>query len=693
MKYCLIFLQCFFICSFSLCANENFNIDDRSHDFIDRDFEVSRLWDTVIAKRCGDILFLGQIKWGELLFTGGIFVNEETIYRILLIDLKSKNEKNFSVKELPRTTASISMNCQRFSLDNGLYELQDDKMKKIKEVKDSLQNLTVDYSGIKFLDNGRISYLRNDSLNGLELVVCDIKNNKKIDIYRPSGTLENYNISGNLLSYVSTINNKREAFIIDLKTKEKSNISIIRHSSSKKLLINNIDTYLNERGELFTINRMNQDSGSSYKGWFYIILDSKGKEVTDFHALKIQKSKEGIYAINNSIGGGSVSITLHSINDKKMTPIKVEGVKKLDRRVKAENVLILSSSIMKEEVVSLKNQNLNSLYKNGNYQDLANHEILDLEGQNRKLPATILIPKINKPKSIVIFLHGGGFNGHGYGAGDLNAYDLNLLDADNIIYKINTYGDYFPDASYDSPSETRSIMQWGGDEIEDIAAAYDQMRERYPDLPIILMGFSHGAYLTSLMGTRYAEKRNFSAYIPLFGVWDLSIEDRNGNMATKGRLALSDRHFHDPGNLRAVFTYDEKIINENGLTSIRIDKKITIEAAKIELQKIRAAGNDVDYLYFDLPASYYERRNPLVSLDKVIKPFLVIHGGQDLNVSSNHQTLLLKNLSEDKKSLFEAVIYADEGHGVFLRDNAIDFQERLLNFVKKIQLPKEHGRS
>jgi pimeloyl-ACP methyl ester carboxylesterase len=331
------------------------------------------------------------------------------------------------------------------------------------------------------------------------------------------------------------------------------------------------------------------------------------------------------------------------------------------------------------------------IYSHGDYSPSLSVKRLDIASKHGDIPSFLYTKKGISIKRAVVYLHGGSFESCLDDAIFFKPELHFLLSQGTAIYAINTTGDLDCTSKYERYPDSidRSINDWATTEIEDIFKAYSIIANRYPEIPVFLLGFSHGSYLTNLIASKYAKKSQFDAYVSMFGAWDNSIDDKYSHAATVGRLAVSDRHFHQKRcknckqGFVSSFTYAPSVSSIHGKRVKTIKYKLSTESAIAYLKRIRAEGDDIDMLYYHPLDSFYERTNPSRFISKIDRPLLSVHGDQDFNVSSINSDILKKGLSPRQKDFVTVIRYADEGHGIFTRKNFNSFTEKLLRFIEK----------
>ncbi len=354
------------------------------------------------------------------------------------------------------------------------------------------------------------------------------------------------------------------------------------------------------------------------------------------------------------------------------------------------NDLLVGDSLLARNII--KTNKGKTLFTAQDYSDSIEVNLKAIPSHHGKIPSFFYKKRNSEINQVVVYLHGGSFqdclSDTIFPKPELHA----LLDNNTAIYAINTTGDFDCEDKYDSYPNTinRRVSDWATTEINDIFTAYDIAKENYPNLPIFLMGFSHGSYLTNLIASKYAAKSKYDGYISMMGAWDNSQEDNYSHNANPERFVVSDRHFHQENcsdclqGFVSAFTYNQTVSQENGKTTMTIDEKLSHKEAVERLKEIRRT-EDIDFLYYRPLDSFYEKTNPALHIGNINKPFLSVHGVQDKTVLIFNSHALEKNLTPEQKSLVEVLRYQEEGHGLFTRKNFNDFVEKLLSFVSRLE--------
>jgi dipeptidyl aminopeptidase/acylaminoacyl peptidase len=76
----------------------------------------------------------------------------------------------------------------------------------------------------------------------------------------------------------------------------------------------------------------------------------------------------------------------------------------------------------------------------------------------------------------------------------------------------------------------------------------------------------------------------------------------------------------------------------------------------------------------------YDRGSPVWQVAKIRSPLLIVHGLQDPIVHPLQSEELVEALKREGKT-FEYRTYPDEGHGLLLRKNQLDFYGHMERFV------------
>lgn len=83
----------------------------------------------------------------------------------------------------------------------------------------------------------------------------------------------------------------------------------------------------------------------------------------------------------------------------------------------------------------------------------------------------------------------------------------------------------------------------------------------------------------------------------------------------------------------------------------------------------------------------FDRASPLTYLGNVRAPLLVIHGENDIRVPLGEAQQIVDRLRKDGKTV-DVKVYANEGHGLFKRENQIDALERVLAWFETYLPPR-----
>lgn len=353
-----------------------------------------------------------------------------------------------------------------------------------------------------------------------------------------------------------------------------------------------------------------------------------------------------------------------------------------------QNILIRDGLLERNIYTTINGE---ELFTGTDYSPSLSVEQIDIPSVYGKIPSFLYKKKDSEIKRVVVYIHGGSFESC-IKDSIFRAPELHfLLNNETAVYAINTTGDADCKGKYpDYPDNiSRQIDEWATSEIDDIFKAYDIISEKYPGKPIFLFGFSHGSYLTNLVASKYAKRSKFSGYISAFGAWDNSIDDGYSHAATKGTLAISDRHFYQDYCLECKedfyshFTYSHQISSKHGKKVLVLNEQLSHEKAQERLKDIRKNGNDIDMLYYQAESSFYKRTNPSLYISNIDKPFFSIHGDQDRNVYSVNSDILQNGLTESQKNHTQVYKYINEGHGVFTRSNFNSYTANLLKFISR----------
>jgi dipeptidyl aminopeptidase/acylaminoacyl peptidase len=84
----------------------------------------------------------------------------------------------------------------------------------------------------------------------------------------------------------------------------------------------------------------------------------------------------------------------------------------------------------------------------------------------------------------------------------------------------------------------------------------------------------------------------------------------------------------------------------------------------------------------DKDAAMLADASPLAQAARLTRPVLIAHGAQDRRVPVVHAARLKSALAGHNKAV-EYVVYSDEGHGLVLRENRIDFYKRAEAFLAR----------
>lgn len=163
----------------------------------------------------------------------------------------------------------------------------------------------------------------------------------------------------------------------------------------------------------------------------------------------------------------------------------------------------------------------------------------------------------------------------------------------------------------------------GGDDLKDLVAAADHLRDQGHG-SVGLTGASYGGYMT-LMGVGSTDA--FDAGAAVCGVvnWETVVEDARG------------------------FVGDELMRKLGGTPAERPD--------------------------------FYVDRSPITYADDIDVPLLVVQGANDPRVPQSEAEQIVASL-EDRDVAHEYILFEDEGHGVRLTENRIEYIEGMVSFFE-----------
>jgi dipeptidyl aminopeptidase/acylaminoacyl peptidase len=205
-----------------------------------------------------------------------------------------------------------------------------------------------------------------------------------------------------------------------------------------------------------------------------------------------------------------------------------------------------------------------------------------------------------------------------------------LAEAGFVVIAPNFRGS----TGYGKAFEDANNKDWGGGDLKDLTAAVKHLTARGAIDPkrVGITGGSYGGYLTLMALAR--TPKVWKAGVEAYGMPDLVMD----YLLSKSRFA--DWYETEMGNPRTH-------------------------------------------------AALYRERSPLPYLDDIRAPLLVFQGAQDSNVPKAESDLLVAVLRELKKP-YQYVVYPDEGHGFYRRQNLLDFYRRTTAFfVKHLGRQKE----
>lgn len=76
------------------------------------------------------------------------------------------------------------------------------------------------------------------------------------------------------------------------------------------------------------------------------------------------------------------------------------------------------------------------------------------------------------------------------------------------------------------------------------------------------------------------------------------------------------------------------------------------------------------------------RVSPIHKADEIVAPLMVVHGANDPRVPLSEAEQIIESL-ESRNVPVESLIYYDEGHGLFKRENQLDAYPKMIDFLRK----------
>ena len=287
----------------------------------------------------------------------------------------------------------------------------------------------------------------------------------------------------------------------------------------------------------------------------------------------------------------------------------------------------------------------------------------DYHSNNQKFPAYLFENKIKSPKAIVIYLHGGGFHSGFFRTDSINPTITALVQNQMMVYAIQTTGD----SGYDKKNaKERGPDQWCENEIKDILSASKKIKNRYPSLPVFLAGFSHGAYLTNLMATKYHDKFNYLGFVSMNFIFKLKRRFEK----EKPILPAVDSSMN--------FAYYYTTYDRSNYNIIHLGYSDYSRARNTMKEHLRN-GNTLDYVTYKFKEHFYQRCDPAEHFYKLKTPILFRYGAKDTTIPFEQLDYILKNATERQLKLIHSIPFEDEAHGVYKPNNYKKWEKRLLH--------------
>ncbi|MFB6132157.1 MAG: alpha/beta hydrolase family protein, partial [Halanaeroarchaeum sp.] len=79
--------------------------------------------------------------------------------------------------------------------------------------------------------------------------------------------------------------------------------------------------------------------------------------------------------------------------------------------------------------------------------------------------------------------------------------------------------------------------------------------------------------------------------------------------------------------------------------------------------------------------AFYEERSPITYVDEIEVPLLVVQGANDPRVPESETQQIVDSL-EERSVPHEYLLFEDEGHGVRLTENRIEYTTRMVAFFE-----------
>ncbi len=150
--------------------------------------------------------------------------------------------------------------------------------------------------------------------------------------------------------------------------------------------------------------------------------------------------------------------------------------------------------------------------------DVVGQRFVFTSTEDYKLPAYFFNVPTQRPKGVVIYVHGGGCH-------DNFRFGIDRFDPTFLAIVRMGYGlvgiNYRNDVSF---SPHHGPKRWpkekcGTQEIDDILAARELVTKKFPALPVFLYGHSQGGYLVNLVATKHAHRARWNGIISSAGLW------------------------------------------------------------------------------------------------------------------------------------------------------------------------------
>ncbi len=84
--------------------------------------------------------------------------------------------------------------------------------------------------------------------------------------------------------------------------------------------------------------------------------------------------------------------------------------------------------------------------------------------------------------------------------------------------------------------------------------------------------------------------------------------------------------------------------------------------------------------------SNLKKYSPIINLEKLNTPILLVHGGRDERVPVEQMEDLVDRLDELNK-IYQEIEFEDEGHGIYSEDNRLTYYTQLIKFLNKYNPP------